>query len=457
MRRIIFSILSIFFLVSPILSQEILSESEMKLKIGLNNRTESIPVINKETEELSLFVLDRKNMYLNKYDKNSQFIESKVFDRPKFREKSIVEVANTSDNEYLFLLSDVFKENLAVLRLDAQLKSIKPIKGNMQLLGFKYLHSFVYNNELHLMIVEKDQSTIHVYKFLPDGSLNKKKYELKNEVFFNKKNEKDNLFNILENNSLGIEYIKNNLPISIGTASGKVKIYIKNDTLFLSLDQNDNYSQIVTLNLSSTDYKLNNFKKLSLDNGKKTTTNSFLFNGNLYQVIANKKQMKYTVTDIHSKKTIKELNLFQNDSIIFKNTPIIIENHGSGIKKTESTEKFFRKISSSNIGVSVYAKNDTIQVTLGGMKETTVGGANMGGLPMPPTNVSTSTYITCLFDKNQAHLDGTISPNIFDRVNDFSKDSVMQKTETIFRFNDYFLFGYYDSGLKKYFLRKFED
>jgi len=68
-----------------------------------------------------------------------------------------------------------------------------------------------------------------------------------------------------------------------------------------------------------------------------------------------------------------------------------------------------------------------------------------------------STRIDCLFDENMTHVQGEVAVNAFDHIKEFSDEILNEKAETIFKFNGYFVYGYYESLYDKYFLRKFED
>jgi len=60
------------FLFSSV-SQELISENELLLKSNLRERRESLPIVNPLTNELSLFIIDRKTFYLNQYIKGKKY------------------------------------------------------------------------------------------------------------------------------------------------------------------------------------------------------------------------------------------------------------------------------------------------------------------------------------------------------------------------------------------------
>lgn len=217
--------------------------------------------------------------------------------------------------------------------------------------------------------------------------------------------------------------------------------------------------------------------------------------------------MKFIVRDLNTSEILKEYFVKKEDTITFKNSPIIQEGGAyDNYREMEETSKFLRKISSSEVGISVYKLNDNYQITLGGEKQIQSGGAPMmmsmgGGSFVASTGVSVSlpgyfspstfaygsyantksTYINCLFDAGFNHVDGDMTNNVFDNINNF-KDSekglnkeakkltstnkpragsisktTSIKAEIIQKYNGHFLFGYFHSKKKTYYLRKFKD
>ncbi len=475
MKRAILVILFAILFAIPSFSQKTVAVSNIALK----NKREAIPVINAEGNELSLFITDRKNIYLKKYNESFKLIGEEVFERPKLQLKNIVEAVTTSENEYIFLLSDSFKKNFGVLKINSQQKTLEIITDSLMFSGDKYVITLKNNNEIYVITIKENQSNFGIHKINANGSLTSLQYDLTNEDFFNRKNEKVSLYkallhriNSIDPGRLGLEYIETDIPNSLEKTSKKAKLFVDGKKIKLLLDQSSKFSQIVTLNLDSIDYEVNNIKKVDVSDYRSIKSNSFISKNNLYQLIASKERLKFAVIDISSKKVLKEIHLNQDDSIIFKNTPIVQEggvyvNH----REMEKTKKFLRKITASNVGVSVYHSKDSIQITLGGLKEYkgAVGAPGFGpgvgpmGFATPTFFAfssyagSKSTYIKCLFDKNLTHISGDIPSNGFDKIDALKKEILDENTETIFKFNNYLIYGYHYPKHYSYYLRKFED
>ncbi|MBL0683975.1 hypothetical protein [Aquimarina mytili] len=489
MKHVFFMMLVILY-VAPIISQKTVAYSDIALK----SKRDAVPLVNNQSNELSLFIADRKKLFLKKYNQEFKLSKEQVFKRPTSNLKNIIEGVYGLENQYLFLLSNNSKKRFELLKVDAQQNSVTSIRDYLNYNEDEYLQTFKIKNQIYVMTIGKNQSYLNIHKINTNGSLEKRKYDLSSEEFFYKKNKKISLYkallreednainpvlpNILAPKRLELEYIESDISISIEKASKKNKLFVEDDKIILLLDQSNLYSQIVTLDLNSTNYKVDNIKKPFLSEYGLTESNSFISKNQLYQLAVSNKYMKFTVTDISSKKLIKKIHLAQKDSITFKNTPIIQEGgEFNNYREMEKTSKFLRKLSLGSVGVSVYHSNDSIQVMLGGIEHmhgmdggfSQVVTVDLGSTGVTYTYVppllesyrsyagSKSTYIKCLFDENWSHIPGEMPTNGFDKIEEIKKQILDENTETIFRFGDHLIYGYYYPKQRKYFLKKFDN
>ncbi|WP_109437938.1 hypothetical protein [Aquimarina sp. AU119] len=492
MKRNILTLISIFSFVLFSFSQELISKDELRLKSNLSERRESIPIVNSLSNELSLFIADRKDIYFNKYNSGFEIIDQQKFERPKSKAKNILEKVNSGENKYLFLLSDDSKKKMELIKINTKKAKIELITTTILSEKERFLKAFTYKNQIFILAIPKKTSILNINKIKPIGEKETLTYDLTNEEFFDKYDKITSLYKSFLISQGGIskaifdtEYIEEGIPNSLEVTSKPIKLYRRDNSIIVTLDVGNKYTQVLTLNLDTVNYKISNIKKPVLQDINKTNkafikSNSFLSRNRLYQIIGIRGQMKFKATDLTSNEIIKEIALGRKDTITFKNTPIIQEGAMyNGYREMEKTQKFLRKIASGKIGVSAHYIKDTIQLTLGGVKEIRGGGAPMvgfgfgavGGAAFGVANAfatptyyayasyasTISTRIHCLFDEQMSHLEGEVPTNAFDKIKDFSEDIYNEKAETVFKFNGYYVYGYYDSLLHKYFLRKFED
>jgi hypothetical protein len=154
-------------------------------------------------------------------------------------------------------------------------------------------------------------------------------------------------------------------------------------------------------------------------------------------------------------------------------------------KELESTKKVLRKMHSGNIGISVRPLQENVEVTIGGVTE--VSGVN-GGAAMPMSSGGTSfstphgtitvsptyhynpsmyvynkysyswaVYFKSLLDKvTFDHVEGDATENVYNKIKNYEDDLNYNITsETIFKVDDYYVFGYYYNFKHVYYLLKF--
>ncbi|MCK8523762.1 hypothetical protein M0D21_19425 [Aquimarina sp. D1M17] len=475
MNKLILIFALLFFCAQPLLAQKIVAFSDIELK---KNR-DVVPITNVESNKLSLFISDKKNIYLKNYNQKFELINETTFPRPKSKLKNIIEGVNSSENEYIFLLNNEISKKFGLLKINSSEKTVNIIE-NLAVNYDQYILTFKYRNQIYVATIEKDTSKLFIHKLENDGSMQSIEYDLSDEIFYNKKNKEVSLYeallhkvNALDPGKLKIDYIEASIPNSLEKTSSPAKLFISKNKAHIVLDKGQKLSQIITLSLDSSIAEVDNFKKVELSNDNGIKSNSFISKGNLYQLIASKERMKFMITDISSKELIKEIQLTQNDPINFKNTPIIQEGGSyTNYREMEKTRKFLRKITSANVSVSVYHRNDSTEITLGGIKEyIALSSPGLTGFNFPGLNLvyetpffsayksyesSKSTYIKCLFDNDFKHIQGEVQKNAFDKIKGLRDQIFDENTETIFRFNNQLIYGYHYPKHHKYYLRTYE-
>ena len=474
-------------LCASINAQQLLLNDSISLKSNFNERRESIPIVDEFNEELSMFIVDRKNIYLKNYNKSFEVLEEYKFERPKTSLKNIVQACGSREGGFTFLITNTKNNKYNLINVSTQQQNIKLLENEIIKDNESFLKSFTYKNYIYLLAIRDKTSFLHLYQIDEKSRITDMFYDLSNIQFYEKSESQKTLYEILVKRfglhpSIQLEFIDGSVPNSLESTSKTNKLYVKNNTLTLTLDGNNEYTHILKLNLKNSNIQDTIIKKpqlLNIDdqNSSVVKTNSFYEEDKLYQISSVRGQMRFFIQDLVQNKILKEYTILKEDSIPFKNTPIIQDGgaYFNSHREMEKTQKFLRKIALSEVGISVNSKSDTIEITLGGIKEITGGAPMMGFAPvggavgvlastyMTPTfyaynsyTYTKSTYIKCLFNSNFEHVEGDVNDNAFDKINKFSEKILNKKAETMFKYNDSILFGYYDSFKKLYFLYEFK-
>jgi len=268
-------------------------------------------------------------------------------------------------------------------------------------------------------------------------------------------------------NSGGMKKIDIKNPNAIETTAEKSKLYQLGDELIFSFDYSPVQTKFLRINTNDFSKKVEEFEKPVLSNTASESSsfqhhNSFLYKGVLYQMKISSKKMKFTAKQFSSKRLLKEIVLNKEDSITFKNGPIIQEGapnpmFSDRVREFEKTSKFLRKVAKGKTGISVFEYNDMLQIEIGSYKEFKGGGAPMmmpggfGAIPLGaigpismsfnPTfaaygsySSSKSTHIKCVFDKKFEHVLGRPYDSIFDEIGDYEED-LKSELQNVFNYD----------------------
>ena len=213
-------------------------------------------------------------------------------------------------------------------------------------------------------------------------------------------------------------------------------------------------------------------KKGFLKEELRAESNSFVFENYYFSIYSTTSKLVFSIYDLTNDSYLKEYTISDNDSISFKNSPVIMT-RGKYTKTKESNKsnQFIRNLTSSNSGISAYEKNGLFIVTLGSSEKIQSGGfAMVGGLlggiagamlfsVFDSYSNTESIRIECLFDKDFNHVLGEVPKNGFDRIKEFIDYREFNRfpLQTVFQYRDNYIWGYYDPNSGVYSFYRFDD
>lgn len=448
--------------------------------------TDVIPVVNEANKDISLFLIAGNNVYGHLLDENFK-IKSKLNTLDKRRKYKKIIGARVINNETYALYFSNKKENkFAVIRYSYSSQDSNFFEINIHLKHEKLLQAIEYNNNFYLITVTPYTSILNIYGFSNNDnqSFEKKQIDLTSIDFINHKNDTTTLFSLLmnsrgvfsANNGIQIIKIETDNPNSIEITSEFNKLYLSDEGVIITLDQNKDKTQLIAINLNSFTAKVSQIKKALIDvDYKKKKSNSYLLNNTFYSLACTSDMFLFEARDVITDTLIKKYSALKTESITFKNTPVI-QTGGAfdGYREMESNQKFLRKINSGDIGISAYVVNKKIEISLGGKKEISqpIMMPAMGLVSFGTVSIffnpsffaynsyshTKATHIKCYFDEGLNHIEGEIPKNPFEKIYDYESENATHNAgQTIFKYGDYSILGYHDSFDKKYQLVKFKN
>jgi hypothetical protein len=488
MRKLLpFLVFALIF--SNAFSQDLLSEQSINLaKVSSEDKIESYPVINSDNGQLALFLIDRYTLYAQLFDKDFNLIRNIQAGIP---EKTFTSLLGCyiKGNSYNLIFTngwqDIFFSKTINFNDGTESGRQLPIVLN----GEAFLQAFSYNNKFCFLTLRLKSSVLKVYSIDDADKYQVKEIDLSAYKFSGSK--KSTLFDVLRDrdmyapNETVVYNIDNTNPNPLDLTSKANKIYCIGNKIYLTLDNDTFRTTLITIDLNDFSSKVKSFQQGFIYCGDDAIikTNSYIYKNNLFQIAGCQQELSFQKYDLSTDSLVKALKINKDQEIYFKNSPIIQEGRRKVIAKNpenepDKTAVFFRKLSTSDIGISLYQTPVATEVTIGGFKEINKSsyagmaiGIQMGllGAIVYASNPAMfgytsyartkSTYFKCLFDTlTFEHLPGEIQKNAFDKISDFLETLKTSSTvETIIKMNDYYVYGYYDRKAKKYYLRKFTD
>jgi len=468
-----------------------------------HSKKESYALPNQKTGDLMLLFEEGKRFQAHLLDSAYASI-SEVSTKAIPSKYKLILGYNISGQTYSIFFSDNRSTKFGVQTFDFDAKTTKITPLDFKIKGEKYVESVIYDNKIHIITITKKTSDLNFYTFDETFTPSKQVVSLKELEHPNPKirNHTITAYYLLRSTTAGmsspiidIEKIEGNNPNVIETTSKKNKLYQLDHQLIFSFDYNDKETLVCFIDLETFTSIVKSYNKPSKTEEGYRKSNSYIFDNKLFQIASSNEKMKFTILDLKTEKRIKEYKITKTDSIKFKNSPIIQEGGGlfpalseNRVREMEKTSKYLRKISSSDLGISVYKVDNEYNVILGGTKEihTGSGYAGMNGISggfgtgigfngtlsnsssiwisFNPTfyhyhsyTSTKSTYINCLFDQDFEHLTGDIKKNNYDRLYDF-EDALDKKPKAvnIFIYKNNLHYGFFDVKKRVYELYKFK-
>ena len=387
--------------------------------------------------------------------------------------KSVFQIVNDFTKETTLFISD--KEKVKAIRLNSDMQIIDSLSTE-RLNPKLYVGMIGYNEDksnINLFWTSSSHKDIFIQQFNFDKPNSENKtytLSLKDEKFVQ---------------PFSLQKIRPENPTSLVESSKRRKCYSNGNTIVITFDSNLDYTQLITLDLDNFKASEKFIKKpyISYTERYELNSNSFLIHDHLYQIKSSSNQLILTMKDLQDNLIKSYEALDENPIIDFKNSNYVQENGGTTKTRIlDTSSQFIRKINNLTAGISCYKLNDNYLVTIGSVsqeQQQASTGAIVGGMfgaigsiagSMIDAAISNPTmesfnayanrkvvYINGLFDKDANHIKGEIDPLAFDKIRVFFEKDTNVSSQTLYKLDNVYYFGYYDNTTKEYTIRKFKD
>lgn len=468
-------------------SQEVFTS----FKLQESKERNAFQIVNDSTKQVVIFFDDINS--INVYRLNN---EMKIIDSLKTKstdEKYSKMIGyNFDKSNYNLFWADKSSKEIKFQSFDFDKKLISNIDIIIPFKGEKILKHFSNKNMFYVISVLKNKNILKLYEFDIYGKLSEKTIDLKELSFTKSINEETNIYGLFDEylpdeEPLEVQLINNNYPTNLKESSKKRKMYVDNNHLIFTFDNYNHTTQVLDINLNTTEYKSDNF---NTDNSIfLTNSNSFLLDDKLYQVSLSNDEFILDIKNLKNKK-LNSFKATKKENIAFKNSDFIsLSGSDSNIKTSKDQKKFINNLNNPDafleygLGISCYnSKNYTI-ATIGGISQITkqpkdkvllatvlfgvtgclIASATENSLTystynaLNPYSNRNVNYINCLFDGENKHVEKDVNSFVFNTVVNFNIRNKNFSSKTYYKLENDFYVGQYEPNSKSYIIRKFQD
>ncbi|MFC0603277.1 hypothetical protein [Winogradskyella pulchriflava] len=475
MRFIAIALIIICYSINRVDAQSEWISIDTKDRSGDKNFQQVFQVVNEESGEFVTFFKYFKHFAAYLHSKEGELLNTFSANAlPKYKNNYLG--ASINGNDYTLFFQNDYGTKFSALTINFSTSGfeftdkINAIPNTESLIG-----SLEYKSHIYILTSLKRSSKLKLYKLINHNEVTEDVFDFSHIKFTSPRG-----FDITLNQLLDGGYdeskaslIENNEPGSLESSSKKNKLFLDGNKLILTNDTYDISTILLSIDLDNKTSDYTEFSKAAFDKKDRgSKSNSFVLDDYFFNLYASKEKLDFSIYDIHSKSLIKSITITENDSIAFKNSPIILEGgEFDNYRELERTKQFLRKVSNSNAGLFAYKQNDSYIITIGCSK--TVEMSNQfafvsgffGGLAFGITTAiltpsyysythTKSTRIECLFDEDFNSIDGTIPENGFDKIKAYvdNNTDIKFKHKSVFKIKEKYILGYFEkeTGLYKY-------
>lgn len=402
---------------------------------------------NKTTHEVIVFVASQENFTILKYN-SALFLTDQFTGIVEYKDRLLMGYSFSEDgNPTLYWYSEESK-NIIIVKYYFETKTSKALKFEFAVSSESIVTSFQKDNTFNLLTQHKSAPALILYVF-KNGMVEEKILDFSPFKFQDKKTQPKSLNQILAD--YPIEKMEPGEYNSLSKVISKTKLYLLSNRLILTFDHNLKKTQLFDIKLDSIEIKEKNFLQPVGQKSSKTS-NSYYHENKLFQTNTNVDEFLIEVKELESQKTLKSITVAKNDTISFKNSPLLIQRDNVKPSELKSTAKFLQQLSSSDLGISVFKSKKNLFITIGGQQ--LIDQSFDGFYPIIG---SRNIYFETIWDKKLEFTKEEQQPLATDKIYLFLDNHKEVSLQNIMKYKDFFILGYFDTKTKEYTMRKFTD
>ncbi len=512
LRLISWISLTISLLSSTTNAQEIVFERRINLVTHgavKDKLSDVIPVITNDQLDALIF-LEKEGISIVELEDDLTEKSFYVNQRPLEYQSQDAIGYSVEDGTYFLFNANASRTKFYIHRVSPEKQINDTQAAPISLRNERILETLSSNGLFYLLTVVKKSSELRVYEFQGAKLKRTQAFDFSNMNFPDGHNHKDLYRALLEldgmRQSLVINKIELNDPVSLEQAAKQSKLYIDGNKLYFTFDYAIRSTTVLQIDLEDFSSAAETYEHASsaCPRSQYFQTNSFVNNNRLYQMQLCKSLLSFQVVDLATDATVASFSSEegQNDWILGS----VLEDNEAEFAPSEdlemrSAKEALKSIAKNDAAVVVRTNSEKLlELKVGGhlkayktsynetVNHSTMGVGPNGSIPMNYTfstysnyrryENSKATYFEALLSEDTFEpTDGEIYENVFDKIRYFKANEYDEKgksggifnsnarsgdtlpvlkNETLFRLNEQYYFGYFVEGKSSFILHSFE-
>lgn len=468
------SLLFLLFIYNSVLfSQTVLTS----YPLDLSKSEQNIQILNAEnivTHDIFTFMANQQNITILKYNSALFLNYQMTLPLENLQGRSIIGYSFSDDGNPTLYWSSNNSNDIILSKYYLETKSVKSVRFRFPDPNQYVSTSFQQNNLFYLLSKSTTENTLTLYTF-QNGIAEEKTYNFSPYKFQSKHFRNTTFTALIKENP--IEKMEKDDYNPLYKSTAKNKIYMLKDKLILTLDQHPKQTQVFELNTKNDSVTEKTFPH-PIPKKAIRSSNSFYADNKLYQLLSTSDEMIFQVKDYDSNIVLKNITVSKNDTIKFKNSPLLIQREQGKPGKIKKTAKFLSYLTNLDIGLSVFKNKKNTLITFGGtpkdytMEYMVLSFLDAGEFGLisddfisshRPTNYTTlgihteTVFFETSWNKNFEPDTREPLPLASDKISYFLNKNKQAELDAVIKYKDFYILGYYDSKEKQYIMRKFED
>jgi len=307
----------------------------------------------------------------------------------KYKLQKEIQIRRVSKNSRLYLGSYIIDSNLIINFSNEKLTSVSQITVNLSNGSHieqytdiahentKYITSWELKDSLYILAIIENTNNFILQKLHGYGFSSIQEFNF-DSVYIDI--ELPSIYSIINKPEKAIRKIDSSIPVSLKISSCKNKIYMTDNKITITLDEQNNTTQIYSLNLEDNTCSIDTiiYKTLQNTEDSPALSNSFIYDNTIFQISVNKYEFGLNIKRLDNTDTATYFHFSRGNDIDFSNSAMYERNEKEGFLfgdpvtwKIKNTRKFLKMMSNMDPAISVFSKYPNYQILLGGIMDVT--------------------------------------------------------------------------------------